>query len=153
MFKLALTLHAIAGLFGLIVGPIAMYSKKSRGLHTTSGLVYVVLMTAVCISGALLSILKWEQNWWLLFVAIFSYAFCLRGFFAAKNRRSGWVKNHISGMLGSYVAMSTAFIVVNVGRVEFLNQVPVIVFWVLPTVIAVPLIRRTVAKNRASANV
>lgn len=30
MFKFALTLHAIAGLFGLIAGPIAMYD---RGLY------------------------------------------------------------------------------------------------------------------------
>lgn len=150
MFNIALTLHAVAGFFGLVIGPIAMYSKKSKGLHTKSGVVYVIFMTAVCVSGAILSILEWQRNWWLLFVAIFSYWFCWRGYNAAKFKNRGWLKYHISGMLGSYVAMLTAFIVVNVGRVTFLNKIPIMFFWIIPTIIAVPLIRRTVSKFEKS---
>lgn len=146
MFKLALTLHAFAGLFGLLVGPIAMAAKKRKGLHTLSGALYFYLMTAVCTSGALLAVLRWERNWWLFFVAIFSYWFCIRGYVAEKRRPPGWLKIHIGGMLGSYVAMTTAFVVVNVGRVESLKQVPVFLFWILPTVVALPLIKRTVLK-------
>jgi len=49
-------------------------------------------------------------------------------------------------MLGSYIAMVTAFVVVNIHRFEFLKGIPKIVFWVLPTVVAVPMIRMTVNK-------
>ena len=146
MFKIVLIVHALAGLMGLIVGPVAMFAKKRKGLHTFSGLIYFYLMTFVCISGGTLAILNWQRSWWLLFVSVFSYAFCLRGYLAEKQRSPQWLKKHISGMLGSYVAMSTAFIVVNVGRVDVLKTLPPLLFWILPTVIAVPLIKRTIKK-------
>lgn len=146
MFKTILILHALAGLFGLILGPIAMYAKKSKGLHTKSGIIYFYFMTAVCISGIILSVLSWEKNWWLSIVAVFSYSFCWRGYRAEKMRRPNWLKAHISGMLGSYIAMTTAFIVVNVGRIDAIQNIPIIIFWILPTIIGTPFIRMITKK-------
>ncbi len=147
MFNFILIVHTLAGLIGLIVGPVAMFARKRNGLHTVSGTIYFYLMTLVCISGGTLAVLNWERSWWLLFVSIFSYGFCLRGYLAEKRRPSRWLKKHITGMLGSYVAMSTAFIVVNVGRVEILRAVPPVFFWILPTLVAFPLIKKTVLSH------
>lgn len=151
MFKAVLLLHALAGFFGLLLGPIAMYAKKTRGLHTKSGIVYFYFMTAVCISGVVLSALSWEKNWWLSIVALFSYSFCWRGFRAEKLRGQNWLKAHISGMLGSYIAMTTAFIVVNVGRIDSFQNMPIIVFWILPTLVGAPLIRMMTSKHASQA--
>ncbi len=54
------------------------------------------------------------------------------GYLAAKMRWSGWLQYHISGQLGSYIAMTTAVLVVNVGKVWWA--------WILPTIIGSPII-------------
>lgn len=53
-----------------------------------------------------------------------------------------WIGAHISGMLGSYIGIVTATIVVNVPKIPVLNELPLLLFWVLPTIIGTPLIFR-----------
>jgi hypothetical protein len=65
-------------------------------------------------------------------IAIGSYALALMGFLAAKLRWNGWLEYHLSGQLGSYIAMITAVLVVNLGNVWYA--------WALPTIIGSPLI-------------
>lgn len=148
MFSFFLALHIIAGTIGLVIGPISMYAPKRRGLHTKVGLVYFYLMAVVCISAIPLSILHWEKSWWFLFVAAFSFSFAWKGYLAVKLRGPDWVKNHISGMLGSYIAMSTALLVVNAQSIPGYDSVPHFVFWIIPTIIGTPLIVSTIQKYR-----
>ncbi len=59
---------------------------------------------------------------------------------AAKRRWPGWIRAHIAGQGGSYIAMTTALLVVNW---ETLTGNPGIyspVAWVLPTVVGSPMI-------------
>lgn len=144
--KVILVSHVAAGIFALLVGIIAMTAKKYSKIHRGSGQVYFWLVSFVCLTGAILPFFNWTKNWWLLLISIFSYYFAFLGWRAEKKRAEGWIKDHIRGMLGSYVAMVTAFVVVNIHRFEFLNYIPRIVFWILPTVVAIPLIRMTVNK-------
>jgi uncharacterized membrane protein len=48
-----------------------------------------------------------------------------------------WLKTHIARMTGGYIAASTAFLVNNV---ELLPSIPSLFYWLLPTVLLVPLI-------------
>jgi len=48
-----------------------------------------------------------------------------------------WLLAHLQRMIGGYIAALTAFLVVNVA---YLPQVPAFVFWLLPTLIFLPLI-------------
>ncbi len=146
MFNIFLGLHILAGTIGLIIGPIAMYATKRKGLHTKVGLVYFYLMALVCLSAIIMSIMHWSESSYLFFIAIFSFYFAFTGYRASKIRHQGWLKKHISGMLGSYVAMTTALLVVNISNIPGHTEVPHLLFWFLPTIIAAPLIRRVQKK-------
>ena len=129
----ALALHIAAGTSGLALGPLAMRAAKRRGPHTLLGEAYHAAMATVCLSAAALALLEWHRIWWFLPIAAFSYANALVGYAAAKRRGHGWLIAHIGGMGGSYIALTTALLVVNLGR-----EVPLA--WVLPTLVGTPII-------------
>ena len=128
-----LALHIAAGATGLILGPLAMRAIKRRGPHTQLGEAYHWVMLTVCLSAAALAILAWHRIWWFLPIAAFSYANAFVGYVAVKRRRRGWLRAHIGGMSGSYIALITALLVVNVG-----DALPLV--WFLPTIVGSPII-------------
>jgi hypothetical protein len=146
LFKMILWLHILAGSLGLILGPIAMGSQKRKGLHTQIGIVYFYLMSLVCLSALILAIMNWNQSWWFSLIAVFSFSFALKGYLAAKKKGKNWLPKHISGMLGSYIAMTTALLIVNVQKIPGSENIHPLVFWFLPTIIGTPLISMTIRK-------
>ena len=128
-----LALHIAAGGTGLVLGPLAMRATKRRGPHSSLGEAYHWVMLTVCLSATALAILAWERSWGFLPIAAFSYANAFVGYIAAKRRRRGWPRVHIGGMGGSYIALTTALLVVNLG-----DRLPVV--WFLPTIIGSPII-------------
>lgn len=113
VFRVVLALHIAAGAAGLVLGPIAMRARKEPGLHTRAGETYHWVMLAVCLTASLLAVLEWKRVRWFLPVAAGSYTFALLGYTAAKRRWQGWLKAHIAGQGASYIAMTTALLVVN----------------------------------------
>lgn len=128
-----LALHITAGVAGLLLGPIAMLSAKRRGRHTNAGEIYHWIFLVLFISAVVLALMNWGEVWWLAFVGAGSYAFALLGYLAAKRRWDGWLTAHVSGLGGSYIAMVTALLVVNLG-----TSSPIA--WIAPTVIGTPII-------------
>jgi hypothetical protein len=128
-----LALHIAFGSIGLALGPIAMSARKRPGLHTNAGEFYHWNMFCLCITAGGLALLNWERNWWFLPLAIFSYAFALLGYLAAKLRWHNWLRWHVAGQGGSYIAMTTALLVVNLG-------IQVWWAWALPTIVGSPII-------------
>jgi hypothetical protein len=131
----ALTIHVACGSTGLVLGPVAMLSGKRRGTHTRFGEAYHWVFLVLFFSAVALAVLNWDQVWWLAFVGAFSYGLALLGYLAAKRRWKGWLRAHVAGQGGSYIAMVTALFVVNTGGAYALA-------WVLPTLIGTPIIRR-----------
>lgn len=129
---LILTFHITCGVVAMILGLIAMRARKSRGLHTVVGRIYLSLFTALAVSACVLTIFDWPRLWWFVPIAVSSYALALMGYLSAKLRWKDWLDYHLSGQLGSYIAMTTAVLVVNAGNVWWA--------WLLPTVIGSPLI-------------
>ncbi|MEH7254198.1 DUF2306 domain-containing protein [Neobacillus niacini] len=140
MFNLFLITHIVSGFICLISGVFAMASKKKRGKHTVAGEIYHGSYVIVFISAVVMSINHWEESAYLFYIAVFSYALALLGYLAVKIRWKNWIGNHIGGMLGSYIGIVTATIVVNIPKVPVLNEVPVLIFWFLPTIIGTPFI-------------
>lgn len=128
-----LALHIGAGGTGLLLGPLAMRATKRRGAHTNLGEAYHWVMLTVCLSATTLAILAWERSWEFVPIAAFSYANAVVGYIAAKRRRRRWLRLHIAGMCGSYIALTTALLVVNLG-----DRLPVV--WFLPTIVGSPII-------------
>jgi hypothetical protein len=125
---IALTIHVACGSAGLMLGPVAMLAGKRRGTHTRAGEAYHWVFLVLFFSAVALAVLNWDEVWWLAFVGAVSYAFALLGYLAAKRRRTGWLRAHVAGQGGSYIAMVTALLVVNTGG---RSPLP----WILPTVI------------------
>src|SRR3954468_23351234 len=96
-------------------------------------------MLAVAVTAALLAILDWQRIWWFLPIAVFSYANALVGYVAVKRRPRGWLRWHIRGMGGSYIALVTALLVVNVGA-------GLTIAWFLPTIAGAPIIAWTISE-------
>ncbi|WP_409250699.1 DUF2306 domain-containing protein [Bacillus sp. SCS-153A] len=140
MFTWLLIIHIAAGIICLISGVVAMISKKRRGEHTISGEVYHLFYVFVFLTAVAMSILHWEESAYLFYIAVFSYGLALSGYLAGKFRWKNWLRTHIGGMLGSYIGIVTATIVVNVPKVPLLNELPVLIFWFFPTIIGTPLI-------------
>jgi hypothetical protein len=129
---LTLGIHIASGTAGLILGPITMRAAKRRGRHTRAGEAYHWILLTVCVSATVLALLDWSQLWWFLPIAVGSYGFALLGYIAAKRRWDGWLLAHVAGQGGSYIALVTALLVVNLGGP--------LVIWFLPTIVGSPLI-------------
>ena len=151
MWDVTFAVHVVAGTVALLAGAVAIGSPKRRGVHTRAGEAYHAAVLTVCVSAAVLSVLRWDSLWWFLPIAAGSYAFALVGYAAAKLRRANWLRWHISGMGGSYIAMTTALLVVNWRNLTGENGVQSPWAWALPTLIGTPLlsiVRRRVTRTR-----
>jgi hypothetical protein len=135
-----LAVHITLGALGLVLGAVALSARKRRGQHTTVGEVYHWIMLSVCVTAVVVAVLDWQRLWWFVFIATGSYAFALLGYVAAKWRWSGWLRVHITGQGGSYIAMVTALLVVNWQRLTGEPGITSPWAWLLPTVIGTPII-------------
>jgi hypothetical protein len=130
----ALMVHVACGSAGLVLGPVAMLSAKRHGPHTRSGEAYHWVFVVLFLSAVALAVLNWDEVWWLALVGAVSYGLALLGYLAAKRRWKGWLRAHVAGQGGSYIAMVTALLVVNTGGESPLP-------WVLPTLVGTLIIR------------
>ncbi|WP_036659570.1 hypothetical protein [Paenisporosarcina sp. HGH0030] len=148
LFNLFLMIHIAAGCICLITGLLAGISKKRKGRHTISGEIYHGFFLLVFISTVVMSIMHWKESAYLFYIGIFSYGLALLGYTSAKIRWKNWLRIHIGGMLGSYIGIFTATLVVNIHRIPLLNELPVLIFWFLPTIIGTPIIFKIGKKYR-----
>ncbi len=136
---MTLIAHIALGTAGLILGPVAMTARKLPGLHTKSGEAYHWVMLGICLSAGMLAVLDWDRLWWFLPIAVGSYAFALLGYVAAKRRWKGWLRAHLAGQGGSYIAILTAVLVVNWETLTGAREVSPWA-WALPTIVGTPII-------------
>ena len=134
MWTAVLPIHIASGTLALLAGPVALLLPKRRGWHTRLGACYVVLVGVLSASAVGLAVMR-PGLWWLGLVAGATLAAVLAGREVRRRRPPGWLPLHISLMCGSYVSLTTALFVVNLGFGSVLA-------WTLPTVVASPLIAR-----------
>jgi len=154
-FFLPLVVHVLAGLTTVITGIVAFVAPKRRGRHPRWGGRYLWAYTVVFLTATILSGERWSTDAYLFFIALVGYGFALGGYVARRFRREPWLmrllgKNwviaHIIGTIGSYIVLLTGFYVDNAHLIPLLNQLPLLTFWVLPTVIGIPFIVRSISR-------
>lgn len=154
-FFLSLLVHVWAGLATVITGIVAFSVPKRRGRHPRWGERYLWAYTLVFLTATILSFERWSTDAYLFFIAVVGYSFALGGYVARRFRRArwmirllgkNWVDAHIIGMIGSYIVLLTGFYVDNAHLIPLLNQLPQITFWVLPTMIGIPFIIRSISR-------
>ena len=134
-----LALHVAAGALGLILGPVAIWASMHGQLEGDAHSAYHWSVLAVCLTASGLVALDLAGLWWLLLLAVLSYALALLGFLAPRRRWRGWVGAYARGQGGSYIALVTASLVVSV------EGTAAVAAWVLPTLVGHPLVERRVA--------
>jgi hypothetical protein len=138
-----LVIHISSGSLALLTGPVAMTLPKRPGWHPRLGIGYQVLIGLLCTSAIGLAVLT-PSLWWLGIIAVATWAAALAGWQVRRRHRPGWLPWHISFMCGSYISLTTALLVVNLG-----TGAPIA--WILPTAIGSPLIAYKAAKAATSA--
>lgn len=127
MFLTALGFHVLAGMACVGSGAVAMLSAKQPGRHPGFGTIYFML-------GAL------------------AFAAASVGRAARRRRRPGWARIHIIGMGVSYIVLLTAFYVATGNQLPFWRDLSPVVYWVLPSLIGIPLIVYALSKYRLKAS-
>jgi len=140
VYNIFLLVHIVSGAICLITGAMASFASKRRGRHTMMGEIYHGGYVAIFCSSVVMAIMHWSESAYLFYIALFSYGLALFGYLAKKYRWKNWLTKHISGMLGSYIGIITATLVVNGSKIPLINEIPSLVLWFAPTVIGTPII-------------
>ncbi|HEV2319777.1 MAG TPA: class I SAM-dependent methyltransferase [Verrucomicrobiae bacterium] len=139
--------HVMAGLGCVVTGMIAMFSPKAPGRHPFFGALYFYCLVAVFISMAILSALRWREDYRLFALGTLSLvsATVARGAVPREGRGSACI--HLSGMGLSYILLLTAFYVDNGRNLPLWRDLPTWTYWLLPAVIGVPIITRALRRH------
>lgn len=154
-FFLPLMVHALAGLTSVVTGAVAFSVPKGPVRHHRWGGRYLCAYTVVFLTATILSVQRWGADAYLFGLAVLGYSLALVGYSARRFRRTPWLRRllgeywviaHLTGMISSYVVLLTAFYVDNAHLFPGVNRLPTLVFWVAPTLIALPFLVRSIAR-------
>jgi hypothetical protein len=154
-FFVPLVAHALAGLTTVITGILTFLQPKRPGGHHRWGGRYLWAYTVVFCTAGILSVQHWPADAYLLGLATLGYGFALAGYSMRRYRLTllfsqafgpWWVIGHLTGVIGSYVVLLTAFYVDNAHLIPLLKQLPTLTFWLAPTLIAIPFLARAITR-------
>src|SRR5689334_9045888 len=149
-FLAFLAVHVLAGLTAVITGAIAALARKGSPRHIRAGRWYYRAITVVFATAAVLAAMRWAQDWYLLALGAVAFTAATIGYLHRRRHRPGDT-GHIAGMGIAYTAMLTAFYVDNGPHLPLWHRLPVLAFWLLPSVIAASIITRAIIRARNKA--
>jgi hypothetical protein len=139
-FAAALVLHVLSGLTAVVSGALAATAKKRPGRHPRAGRIYLWALGGVVTTATIMAIIRWRENVHLLAIAVIAFSLCIYGYQARRRHRPGWPPHHAIGMGGSYIALLTGFYVDNGPFLPLWDRLPSLTYWLLPTIVGMPLI-------------
>jgi hypothetical protein len=148
VFTGALACHIAAGLTCVVTGALAMTAAKRPGRHTVAGTIYFWSLAVVFASATIMALLRLSEDWHLLLIAMVAFAAGSVGYLARRRRWRGWLRLHLLGMSGSYIALLTGFYVDNGPNLPLWNRLPTVAFWLLPSLAGIPLVVRAMTRRR-----
>ena len=151
---LLLHLHTAVGTVGLLLGPVAMWQdtrSMRAGRGPAGGLSAAYPWSVLAVGLTAIALVAWYRDdlWWLVPVAVISAALPVLGRHAAARRPRGWSHWYVHGLGGSYIALVSALLVVDLTVNGPLRGAAALVPWLAPTAVGLVLIewwrRRLVA--------
>lgn len=147
LFLAFLGVHIAAAVVAIVTGIIAMLARKGPGRHVRAGRWYLGGLILVFATSCVLASFRWPTDLPLVAVGAFGVAAALYGFAFRRLHRPGDIP-HVIAMGVSYIAMLTAFYVDNGPHLPLWDLLPAWSFWILPSLVGVPLLARAIAKQR-----
>ena len=148
VFLAFLAVHVLAGLTAVITGATAALARKGSPRHVRAGRWYYRAITVVFATATVLAAVRWRQDYYLFLIGAVAFTAATIGYQHRRRHRPGDT-GHIAGMGTAYVAMLTAFYVDNGPHLPLWDRLPVITFWLLPSVIGAPIITRALIRALA----
>jgi hypothetical protein len=147
VFLAILAVHVIAGLTAVTAGAIAALARKGSPRHVWAGRWYYRAITAVFVTATGLAVMRWRQDYYLFLLGAVAFTAATAGYLHRRRQRRGDT-GHIAGMGIAYTAMLTAFYVDNGPHLPLWDRLPTLVFWLLPSAIAAPIITRALIRAK-----
>jgi hypothetical protein len=134
--------HIPLGIACVLAGAVALLLQKRRGRHSTLGTIYFWCLLALFASATFLSIIRWNENYHLFVLGACSLVCAWFGRSALRLRWAHRIRLHMAGMSLSYVLLVIAFYVDNGKQLPIWKDLPHVTYWLLPLLIAAPLLLR-----------
>jgi uncharacterized membrane protein HdeD (DUF308 family) len=150
VFLAVLAVHVLAGMVCVIAGAAAAFFRKRRGPHPRAGQVYYLALIIVFLSLTALSALRWPANTHLLIIGTITFTAATAGVWARRRRWRNWPRTHGTLMGVSYIGLLTGFYIDNGPNLPLWRELPPASFWVLPTIIGVPIVLIALRRNTRS---
>src|SRR6476659_9208623 len=144
-----MAVHVLAGAVCVVSGALAASARKRPGRHPRAGTVYVCGLLVLVSTAGVLAIVRWPHDVHLLLIAGLTAAFGGAGWWIGRHRRDGWMRWHAMAMVASYVTLLTGFYVDNGPQLPLWDRLPTVAFWLLPTLVGVPLTWWALIRNGA----
>lgn len=149
VFLIALAVHVLAGAVCVLSGAVAAFARKRPGRHPVAGTVYVYGLLLLVVTAGVMAVLRWPHDVHLLLIACSTAAFGGAGWWVGRRRPARWMRWHGMVMAASYVALLTGFYVDNGPQLPLWDRLPTVAYWVLPTLVGVPLTWWALIRNGA----
>jgi uncharacterized membrane protein len=140
LFLAGVAVHVAFAIATVAAGAVAMLSPKRAGRHPRFGAIYFWSLAGVAMTAAVLAVMRWREDRVLFLLALLSFACAVAGRQARRSARPGWAVRHVVGMAGSYVVLLTAFYVDNGKNLPVWRDLPVIAYWLAPSLFGLPIL-------------
>jgi hypothetical protein len=150
--EVVLAIHVAAGLTCVVAGAVAASARKRPGRHPAAGRIYLGALAVLVVTAGIMAAIRWPDDVHLLVIGSVAAAFAFGGWRARRRHRPGWVRWHAIGVGGSYIALLTGFYVDNGPQLPIWDRLPSWAFWVLPSVVGIPLIARALRRYGSGAS-
>lgn len=147
VFLGVVAIHVLFALACVVSGCIAMLSDKRPGRHPTFGTIYYRCLAVVVGTAAVLSVMRWAEDYPLFILGALSYLLAAVGRAARRRDGPNWLRVHITAMGISYAVLVTAFYVDNGKSLPLWRDVPTLAYWLLPSAVAVPIVLYAVTRH------
>ena len=116
------------------------------------GKIYYSSLWIVFLTAIIVSTIRFKEDFHLLILGSVSFLFAFVGRMALKKKWAKWSIIHITGMGLSYIFLLTAVYVDNGKFLPIWKNFSSLVYWLLPSVVGVPIIIRTLLQHPLSSH-
>ena len=147
VFLIFVIIHIGISLVAVITGLMAMFAEKTSRRHKKIGNIYFWSISFSFLTVVILSLMRWPNNLHLLTIGVLTFCLTFMGRKLARAKYKRLTRLHTICMGFSYVVLLTGFYVDNGKNLHFWRMFPEWSFYLLPSIIGVPIIIKALLRH------